>query len=236
MADLTEADRTVRLDTAALEILRPDAGPGLALAAPDRPLGVVTAASRLALDRAVTTAVEGEGDAAYLVATVVDVRRGTIEREGRLRLAGGAPASGGLEALAALVATGRSSPLLAAPPSLAVAAPPAGAPVPLAPPPPRVRSRGALVTGVASALAAATTLYFAREASGHYADARAMLDASGQVPPGSSVVEYNAAIREGDQSRAVAVAAGVAAGVGIVMTVILGRAEGRPGEPAAIRF
>jgi hypothetical protein len=65
------------------------------------------------------------------------------------------------------------------------------------------------------------TLWFARDASEHYADARAMLDGPGHVAPGVSVVEYNAAIRDGDRSRDAAIAAGVATGVGLAVTGVL---------------
>ncbi len=244
VADLSDDDRVIQLDMSLVEILRPDASPGLALAAADRPLRIVTAASRLAVDRAVATSLLRDGDVIYLVATLHDVRRGTVEREGRLRLAGGAPPAGGVEALAAFLATGQASALVSTPsgPSLAleprVPSPlvgPLGAP--RTQPESRAYGWAAVGTGVATALAGVLTVYFGRGASARYDDARAMLDGSGRVRPGLSILQYNAAIREGDDRRAAAIGAGLASSVGLAVTAVLSVVSyRRTGEIGPLRF
>jgi hypothetical protein len=243
-ADLSSEDRTVALDFSTVDLLRPDAGPGLALAGPDRSLGIVTAAARLRVDRAVTTSLLRDGEAVLLVATVHDVRRGRAEREGRIRLEGGAAPAGSVEALAAFLATGRGSSLVStlAGPSLVLRpAPPASLdPVTLEPARPR-RSRaygwGAVGTGVATLGAAAVAVYHGSGASDRYADARGMLDASGRVRPGLTVAAYNGLIDQGDDRRRIATGATIGAAVGLAATTVLSIVSYRTaGEIGPLRF
>ncbi len=126
VADLSQDDRSVELDLRSAAAMRPEVGPGLAVAAAERPLRVVTAAARLGLDRAVATSLVRDGDATLLVATAYEVRGGKAEREGRIRMEGGVPPPGAIWALAAFVATGRASALVSTPagPSLALHVPP----------------------------------------------------------------------------------------------------------------
>jgi hypothetical protein len=231
IVDLTAEDRAVRLDLAIFEALRPDAGPGLALAPPERALGLVTAASRLGLDRAVVTTLARDGETVYLAATVHDTRRGRAEREARLRLVGGSPPEGGLGALAAFLLHGEPSVLISTPAGLSLVLRPPP-PNPLAPPlpvqaPPSARGSkaygwAAFGTGLATVAASGVTLALGASASSRYADARAMRDASGRLQSPHTVAEYNAAIRAGDSRRSMAVAVGVASGVGLVATAMLG--------------
>jgi hypothetical protein len=248
VAELSDEDRAVQLDMSLVEVLRPELGPGLALAVADRPLRIVTAATRHGLDRAVTTSLLRDGDAVYLVAALHDVRRGTAEREGRLRLVGGAPTPEGVDALAAFLATGQASTLVSTPsgPSLALDVRPAAAVLgagPLGPATPREprasRAYGwsAVGVGVATLVAGGLTVYFAHDASASYADARAMLDGGEHLRPGLSVTEYNRTIRDGDGSRSAAIGAGVAAGVGLAATAVLSYISHRQtGEIGPLRF
>lgn len=229
VADTSAEDRTVALDLSLAEALRPDAGPGLALPEAERAARVVAMAARLRLDRAVTAAVLRDGDAPLLVATVHDVRRGRVEREGRIRLEGGAPAPEAVEALAAFLATGRTSALVstAGGPTLSLQA----APPPLAAPRDTLvqgaapASHGlrwaAAISGAVTLAASAVAVYHGAAASDRYSEARGMLDGAGRVRPGLSTVDYNRRIRDGDERRAVATGAAVTAGVGLVATTVL---------------
>ncbi|HEX9306701.1 MAG TPA: PEGA domain-containing protein [Anaeromyxobacter sp.] len=246
VADLSEEDRALRLDLSVADALRPDGGPGLALASSDRPLRIVTAAARLALDRAVTTSLLRDGEVVLLVATMYDLRRGRAEREGRIRLDGGAPPPGGLEALAAFLATGQASALVFTPsgPTLALQAVPrpgsalAGALAPMQPGrPSRAYGLAAAATGAATILAVVGTVDNATRASQQYSAARAMLDASGNVRAGLSTSDYNGRIRYGDEDRVRAIGFGVATAVGIVATIVLSRASNRQGgEVGSFQF
>lgn len=122
VADLSEADQTVALDAALAAALRPDAGPGLAIAREGRALRIISAAEGFGLDRVVATTLVVEGDATYLQGTVYDIGRGVTGREARLRLMGrrhpqdrtprGAPPPGGLAALSAFLLSGQPSALV----------------------------------------------------------------------------------------------------------------------------
>jgi hypothetical protein len=244
VADLSDGDRVVHLDMSLVEVLQPDGSPGVALAAADRPLRIVTAASRLALDHAVATSLLREGELVHLVATLHDVRSGAVEREGRLRLVGGAPTPEQLEALAAFLATGRASALVSTPSAPSLALDPGTGAAPGMGPlgvgqtrTSRAHGRAAVGTGVATVVAGGMTVYFAQRASSRYDDARSMLDGSGGVRPGLSVLEYNAAISEGDRRRNAAIGTGVAAGVGLAATAILSYVSyRRTGEIGPFRF
>lgn len=132
--DLTGGDQLVSLDFTVAESLRPSLGPGLALAQADRARRIVTAAAWLGLDRALVLSHAQDGDITYLAGQLFDVRRGMIQREGRLRLAGKSPPPGGLTALADFLLTGQTSQLVASAPVPAVPTAPSAA-VPLPPPP-----------------------------------------------------------------------------------------------------
>jgi hypothetical protein len=107
--DLEQEDRSVVLDFALASSLRMNAGPGLALAAPDRALGVVRAGAWLGVDKLVTVTRTDEGQAQFLVGSIYDVQRGALQREGSVRMVAGGVPSVNLYALAAFLLTGQSS-------------------------------------------------------------------------------------------------------------------------------
>ena len=107
-ADLREGNAEVLLDLTVPAALRPELGPGLALAAGDRARTVADAGSLLGLDQVITVSVAGEGDGAYLVGALYDVRRAVLEREGRVRMRGDAP-PGATAAIAEFLVTGRAA-------------------------------------------------------------------------------------------------------------------------------
>jgi hypothetical protein len=109
-------DQAVDLDTSFVEAQRPDAGPGLACPAAEWPDRIIATASHLHLSRVIMTSLLRVGGVVTLVATLHDVRRGTVEREGRIRLVDSMPGPGSVEALAEFMLTGERSPLLISPP------------------------------------------------------------------------------------------------------------------------
>lgn len=250
VADLSADNRIVELDLSLAEVLRPDGGPGLALPERDRPARVITAAARLGLDRVVTARLSSEGEVRLLVAAILDVRRGTAEREGRLRLASGAPPPGGVEALAEFLLRGESSSLLAPPPvpaPLARVAPPApaaslAAPSPARHPVPQLfrspAQLGAVGAGLLTAVAGGLAIHYAVRAEDRYRSARAMLDPSGLgVARPRTILDYNAAVRSGNDARDRALLSGAATGVGLGATALfLYLGYRQTGEPGPLRF
>lgn len=131
-AEVGEGSRELALDFATAERLRPSQGPGLALRPGERVPQIVAAGGHLGLDRVVAVALERDGGAAYLVGSLYDVRRGVLEREGRVRLASDMLPLGGDAALAEFLVTGQARSRLVEVPGAPV---PALAPSPHAPPP-----------------------------------------------------------------------------------------------------
>ena len=170
-ADLTAEDRTVTLDFALAEVVRISNGPALALPPGDRGGALVKAGAWLGVDWLVATSRVVEGDVPFLVGSVYDVRRGTLLREGSVRVVAGAVPAGSLGALAAFMLTGtpsrdvndrvRPAPRPAPPPPPRPPAPPPRAAVPVAtaapvtPPPPRVAAPSPALPLAVSAPAAA---------------------------------------------------------------------------------
>ncbi len=107
--DLRSEDRGVVLDFALAEALRVNAGPGLALPLARRGDGVVRAGAWLGVDRVVTVSRQFEGQAAFLLGSMYDVRRGALLREGSVRMVAGTVPAANLGALAAFLLTGQSS-------------------------------------------------------------------------------------------------------------------------------
>jgi tetratricopeptide (TPR) repeat protein len=112
--DVTQEDQNVTLDFGQAEAFKPDLGPGLAIPAKQRQQGIVTAGAALKLDRVLAASVLADGDVRFLVGSLYDVRRGMLQREGRIRLAGGAAPQGGVAALAGFLMTGEASSMVIA--------------------------------------------------------------------------------------------------------------------------
>ncbi len=107
--DLRAEDRSVVLDFALSESLRVNAGPGLALPLARRGDGVVRAGAWLVVDKVIAVSRVFEGEAAFLLGSMYDVRRGALLREGSVRMVAGSVPSANLGALAAFLLTGQSS-------------------------------------------------------------------------------------------------------------------------------
>jgi tetratricopeptide (TPR) repeat protein len=253
-ADLSEADQVVNLDLSLAEALRPAAGPGLALGAADRARRIVTAGAFLGLDRAIAAVMVSDGDTVYLQGTVYDVRKGSLQREGRVRLSGRAPPPGGLAALAGFLMTGTTSPLVAGvAAAVPVPPPPAGRKPDLRPPERSAagpvatrdvrpaREGGALkwapvATGVVALGAGAFAVIEALAAKSKYSDADALI-LNGQLKPGATAAQYNALVKDGNSARDMAMYSGIGAGVALVATGVLGYLSyQQSGEVGPFRF
>lgn len=143
--DLEQEDRTVILDFALAESLRLNAGPGLALPAATRANGVIRAGAWLGVDKLIVVTKTQEGQAQFLVGTIYDVLRGSLLREGSVRMVAGGVPSVNLSALSAFLLTGQTSREVKelshekskkAPPPVVAAAPPAPEAATFTPPPP----------------------------------------------------------------------------------------------------
>jgi hypothetical protein len=243
--DLSGEDRRVELDLSIAEVLRPDAGPGFALAQGAPPGRVIAAGSFLDLDRLVAVRIGAEGGAVYLAASIHDARRGTSMPEGRVALTDGELPPGGADALAAHLLTGEASPLVTVVPvaDLRPVLPPLVAPTPVwswdGVSRPEARKYGWWATGTAAAAVALTgvAVWQSSVARGAYGDATGMLDENGEVAYGHTVTEYNDAIARGDRAGKVATGSAIGAAAFAVGAVVLGVvSHHRTGEIGPIRF
>jgi hypothetical protein len=107
--DLQADDRAVVLDFALADALRVHAGPGLALGLPRRSEAIVRAGAWLGADRLIAVSRVAEGDAQFLLGSILDVRNGALLREGSVRMIAGSVPAANLGALAAFLLTGQSS-------------------------------------------------------------------------------------------------------------------------------
>jgi hypothetical protein len=259
VADTSQADQIIALDLDLAQALRPEAGPGLALARTGRAHRIAIAGAWLGLDRAVTTSLVRELDVAYLQGTLFDVRRGIVHREARLRLTSGSPPAGGLAALAAFLMTGEPSTLVAAVPSggAQAAAKPEGEggakpSADLAVRPPAraeldvdvgASKRGSRILRWSPVVAAGLAVglgavagYEALQASRSYSRASDLVS-SGSLRLDASPHDYNAYVSDGNSQRQVAVASGIGAGVALLTSGALGwLSYSRTGEIGPFRF
>lgn len=242
-----DGDRVVHLDLSAADALRPERGPGLALPADGRIDRAAGLGAQLGLSRLVLVSSEGE-PRRRLVASLVKVEGRSVLRAASVHLEedGRAPPAA-LDGLAAYVAGGDPSPLVAAPDGAAFAVAPAAASrilatsPPLAAPAARARARrlgwATVGTGSAAVAAGVVAAILGREAQSKYDAARAMRDGSGGVSPPHTVAEYNALLDRGDRQRRLAIGAGIGAGVCAAASAALGYWSWRStGEIGPFRF
>jgi hypothetical protein len=264
--DLSDEDRSLALDFSLAEALRPALGPGFALPETDRPRRLVTAAATLGLDRLLAASFVRDGDVTFLVGTLYDVRRGMIQREGRVRLgAGRSVPPGGLSALAGFLLAGQSSTLVApgvrdqpavppvpsarlAPPALKPAQPPerpavAGTLVPEPTPEvrqgaPRSKLLGWSAVGCGALAVGLGVFATAKgiDASKQFGSARS-LRAGGNVPAFSDIAVYNQRVADGNSAASAATVTGIGAGVALVGAGVFGYLSYKQtGEIGPIRF
>lgn len=245
--ELGDADGKLTLDFSLVAALRPSAGPGLALPDAERARGIVAAGAHLGLDRVLAVGLVEDGGAPHVMGALYDVARGTLEREGRVRLVNGSVPPGGHSALAGFLVSGFPSVLVevsgARPvPDLAIAqaAPPADVVLDGAPAEKQLSSspRGWAVAaaGVVAIGLATYGLVEVGSAASSYDEARA-LRSGGGVGTVPGIERYNAAVADGDAASRRGTAAFVAAGAAVLVTGVVGWIHYRKsGELGPIRF
>lgn len=255
--DLTEEGQSIVLNFALAESLRPSVGPGLALAEVDRAKNLVAAGAWLGVDKLLATRLVAEAGVEYLAATMFDVRRGILQREGRVRLSNKIAPPGGLSALAAFLITGQASEL--------VATTSVGASVPLPPPPkpslevkppkptaktdvdlrkpagPPGKSKAlgwtAVGAGALSVVLGGVAVFEGLQANSKYGDAKAMLRSDNAVQQDQSVSRYKALVSDGDSAKTLAyVTGGAAVGCAVVSGVLGYMSYKQTGEIGPFRF
>jgi hypothetical protein len=243
--DLGSSDQELPLDFSPAQSLRPQLGPGLAPADPASVRGVVSAGAILGLDVLVAVSLDGP---TILSGRIFDLRKGTLTREGKVRLVNRALPLGGATALAEFLATGSTASglvLLPGDPALAVdlstPALPASAVDPAKTSAPTSDSKvlgwTAFGTGVAAVGLGGVAIWQLFSSNSSYSQAQSMLDPSGALPPGANASQYQSLIASGDSSRQVAVITGVGAGVCLVATGVLGYLSiKQTGELGPFRF
>lgn len=237
--DLTEEGQSVVLNFALAESLRPGVGPGLALADADRAKNLVAAGAWLGVDRLLASRLVTEGGVEYLAGAMYDVRRGILQREGRVRLANKSAPAGGLSALAAFLITGQASQLVAA--TAVPTSPPAGGAKPsleVKPPKPttasadmdlrrpagneRAKMMGwtAVGAGAGAVLLGGLAAYEGMQANSNYKKAKDLTQ-NGVLLRGASPDQYDSFVSKGNSARMTGVvsggaAVGLAVGAGVL--------------------
>jgi tetratricopeptide (TPR) repeat protein len=251
-ADLTQEAQTVMLNFTLAEALRPSFGPGLAVPETDRARSLITAGAWLGVDKLVTTTFATEGEVIYLVGSIYDVRRGMLQREGRVRLSNKTAPSGSLSALAGFLITGERSDLVAAVgatpqqvekrPALQPAQPTGPDLRAPAAPGPAAKSKTLGWVAFGLGVAAVGVGVFAGvselQAQGKYSDANGLL-ANGVLkdPSVAGQTKYTQAVKDGDSKNNLAVYTGAGAGGALVLSGILGYiAYKQTGEVGPFRF
>jgi hypothetical protein len=246
VVDLT-ANRTVAVDVGLAEAFRLDGGPGLVLPAGDRSAALVSAGAILAADLVLAVAEISEKDVRFLTASLYDIQRGRLQREGRVRLDGWTAPPGAIAALVEFVVSGVPSDLVIAKQADLSVAPPQAAPAPMAVSSGEKAASGAgkskvkswvgFSAGCAAIALGAFAAYEGLTASGLYDDAKGMLASDGTLAPGSSPSTYNSTISDADSAANMARVSGAAA-LGLAATsAVLGYLSYREsGEFGPIRF
>jgi hypothetical protein len=257
--DLTEEGQTVALNFALAESLRPGVGPGLALVEADRAKNLVAAGAWLGVDRLLATRLVSEAGVEYLAGTMYDVRRGILQREGRVRLANKVAPPGGLSALASFLITGQQSQLVAAtavPPPVPLPPPPAAAGKPsleVKPPKPtaasaevdlrtpassRARTMGwtAFGAGIGAVALGGVAVFEGLQANSNYNKAKGLTQ-NGVLLRTASADQYDSYVSKGNTARTIGVVSGTAAvGLAVGAGVLGYLSYKQTGEIGPFRF
>ncbi len=192
-----------------------------------------------------------QGDVEYLVGTCYDVRKGSLVREGRVRLSNRSAPAGSLTALASFLVTGQQSNLVAT--GSTPAEPPRGKRSLEVKPPPRPpepdltavstenpsRTKGWVAVGSGALAVGLGILAIAEGVSARskYDDARAMLGPDGKLALSADPTQYNRLIDDGNSARSVSyVGTGAAIGAAAVAGVLGYYSYKRTGEIGPFRF
>jgi hypothetical protein len=244
VADLTQGDQALAIDLALAEEFRPDAGPGLAVPAAERPSALVNAGATLGADLVLAVSAPVEMDVRHLSAALYDVRRGRLQREGRIRLNDWTPPAGAVPALVEFLLNGAQSDLVIAKPDLSVSVASRSAPGADLRDAPSARPGGSSVkgwvafsTGVLAIGVGAFAAYQGFSASAKYSSAQGMLTADGTLKLGESMAAYQSDMSDGDRAASLARYSAGAAVALAATSVVLGYLSYREtGEIGPIRF
>jgi PEGA domain-containing protein len=252
--DLTEEGQAVVLNFALAESLRPAVGPGLALAETDRAKNLVAAGAWLGVDKLLVSRLVTEGGVEYLAGAMYDVRRGILQREGRVRLANKVAPPGGLSALASFLITGQASQLVAATP-VPLPPPPAGKPsLEVKPPKPtgassevdlrasagpsRAKTMGwtAFGAGIASVGLGGLAIFEGLQANSNYSKAK-KLTQNGILLRTASPDQYDSYVSKGNSAKTIGfVSGGAAVGLAVGAGVLGYLSYKQTGEVGPFRF
>jgi PEGA domain-containing protein len=250
IASVGEEGREILLDFAIAEALRPSLGPGLALESHDRARQLVAVGGHLGLDRILAISISGESGASHLVASLYDVRRGALEREGRVRLTSGMLTADGSAALAEFLVTGHASQLVEIPGEQRAASltpvpalsgtrrvvDPGPAEASIAARSPEVLKWTPVATAIADIGFTALAVVELRSAADRYDKARRFRATDG-LTTNAAIRTYNGYVADGDAARTRATLYWAGAGVSTLATAILGYVSyKRTGEFGPFRF
>jgi len=231
VVEMTDEDAVLRLDTVLAGAVRPDAGPGMAIAPEERGAAVVAYGERLQVDRIVALELVRADERRSIEASLYDVRRGALLREAQVPVIGGRVVPDSADALASFLMTGdRSSASLDL--SRSAGGPPGRSP-------PRWLRPAAYGAGLAALGAGAFALMQARSASDGYASAGAMVRSDGALVAGTDRARYDSVVTGADSAKRNAYVGAAGAAVLAVAAGVLGYLSLEARGPAivpAIRF
>jgi hypothetical protein len=223
--DLSEDDQSLSIDFSIAEALRPNLGPGLALAEADRGRRLIAVGGFLRLGSILATSFTEEPDVSYLLGSLYDVRRGMLIREGRLRLVDRALPSDGASMLADFLVTGKlKAPVEPYPPAVVNL-------------PEKSKTMGwtSFGAGIAGVGLAGVSVWQAIASNNANKSAKALLQPDGRLPYDLTV--FNKHIGDRESRRKTAIISGAGAGVCAVTAGVLGYLSYKQnGEVGPFRF
>jgi PEGA domain-containing protein len=240
VVELAREPRTVVLDAATAGALRVEGGPGFAAKPPERSDRALAAGAWMSVARVVTAALEADGGAPVLAATLHDLSRGAPVRSARVRLDGGGLAPARATALAAFLLDGVASPEVASvSPKLDLA--PRPPPVGLVAAPGReqrprtwIRPAAYASSGVAIGFVGlAVYEAFAARSDTRAADA---LLATGIFPTASDAAHHASLLASASRRETVAYASAASAGAFAIAAGVLGYLSRDASGAPVVRF
>ncbi|MFL5301303.1 MAG: PEGA domain-containing protein, partial [Anaeromyxobacteraceae bacterium] len=244
VVELAREPRTVVLDAATAGALRLEGSPGLAAKLPDRSDRALAAGAWMGAARVVTAALEADGGAPALAATLHDLSRGAAVRSARVRLDGGDLPAPRAAALAAFLLDGLASPEVAPvgpkldlaprPPPLGLVAAPGTASDAMRRPRTWVRPAAYASGGIAIGFVGlAVYEAFAARSDTRAADA---LLATGIFPSAPDAARHASLVASASRRETVAYASAASAGAFAIAAAVLGYLSRDASGAPVVRF
>jgi PEGA domain-containing protein len=238
--ELAREPRAIVLDAASAAALRLEGSPGLAARPSERDDRARAAGDWMGATRIVTVAVEADGGAPVLAATLHDLARGSSVRSARARLDGGRLAPARAAALAAFLLDGAASPevaplgptldLAARPPPIGLVAAPGGAQRPRTWVRPAAYASGGVAIGF---VGLAVYEAFAARSDTRAADA---LLATGIFPSASDAARHASLLASASRRETIAYASAASAGAFAIAAGVLGYLSRDASGAPVVRF